>query len=238
MDFFAGSCVTAHAVLELNKKDGGNRKFIMVQLPEPCDEKSEAFKAGYKTIADIGKERIRRVIKKIEEERAAKEKEQQSQLFCTGDSRIARTLDLGFKVLKLDKSNFKPWEKLDADASEEKIAKQLEMFVNHIDPNSSQEDILYEILLKAGFSPAEKVEKLEMAGKTVFSIADGLLLICLEDEITRELIDAVCDAEPLQFICLDQGFKGNDQLKTNAVQTFAARNQGRDKANQIVFRTV
>ena len=97
---------------------------------------------------------------------------------------------------------------------------------------------MYEILLKAGFMPTEKVEKLELAGKTVFSIADGALLICLEDEITRELIDAVAEAEPMQFICLDQGFKGNDQLKTNAVQTFAVRNQGRDKAGQIMFRTV
>jgi len=262
LDFFAGSCTTAHAVLDLNKEDGGNRKFIMVQLPEPCDEKSEAFKAGYKTIADIGKERIRRVIKKIEEERAAKEEEQQSQLFRTGDSRIAPTLDLGFKVLKLDRSNFKPWKKLDADASEEEISRAIQQHLFHIDPGASQEDILYEILLKAGFMPTEKITLIEDFGSwildlkrkenpdyqlnpkiknlksKIYSIADGALLICLEDEITRELIDAVAEAEPMQFICLDQGFKGNDQLKTNAVQTFAARNQGRDKANQIVFRTV
>ncbi len=236
LDFFAGSAPTAHAVLELNKEDGGNRKFIMVQLPEPCDEKSEAFKTGYKTIADIGKERIRRVIKKIEEERAAKAKEAADAL--PGMAEEMPELDLGFKVLKLDRSNFKPWERLDADASEEEIATAIQQHLFHIDPEASQEDILYEILLKAGFMPTEKVEKLDLAGKTVFSIAEGALLICLEDEITRELIDAVAEAEPMQFICLDQGFKGNDQLKTNAVQTFAARNQGRDKAGQIVFRTV
>ncbi len=246
LDFFAGSCTTAHAVLDLNKEDlsasgdgqagGGNRKFIMVQLPEPCDEKSEAFKAGYRTIADIGKERIRRVIKKIEEERAAKVQEADNAL--PGMAEEMPELDLGFKVFKLDKSNFKPWEKLDADASQEEIGRQLELYIEHIDPNSSKEDILYEILLKAGFMPTEKIEKLELAGKTVFSIADGALLICLEDEITRELIDAVCDAEPMQFICLDSAFQGNDQLKANAVQTFAARNQGRDKAERIVFRTV
>jgi len=89
-----------------------------------------------------------------------------------------------------------------------------------------EEDILYELLLKAGFMPTEKVEKLEMAGKTVFSIADGALLICLEDEITSELIDMVAEAEPMQFICLDQGFQGNDQLKANAVQTFACPQSG------------
>ena len=147
-------------------------------------------------------------------------------------------LDLGFKVFKLDKSNFKVWDGSDPNASEEKISEQLEMFVNHIDPKASQEDILYELLLKAGFMPTEKVEKIELAGKTVFSVAEGALLICLENEITRELIDAVAEAEPTQFICLDRGFQCNDQLKANAVQTFAARNQAKDSAEQIVFRTV
>lgn len=236
LDFFSGSCTTAHAVLDLNTEDGGNRKFIMVQLPEPCDEKSDAFKAGYKNIADIGKERIRRVIKKIEEERAAKAKEAKGKL--PGMAEDLPDLDLGFKVFKLDKSNFKIWDGSDPNASEEKLAEQLKMFVEHIDPSASQEDILYELLLKAGFMTTEKVEKNELAGKTVFSIAEGTLLICLEDEISRELIDAVAEAEPIQFICLDLGFQGNDQLKANAVQTFAARNQGKDGSEQIVFRTV
>jgi adenine-specific DNA-methyltransferase len=237
LDFFAGSCTTAHAVLDLNKEEDGNRKFIMVQLPEPCDENSEAYKAGYKTIADIGKERIRRVIKKIEEEQAAKATgEPQQELFESEEEQSQ--LDLGFKVFKLDRSNFKIWAGSNTDASEEEIARQLELFIDHIDPSASQENILYELLLKAGFMLTEKVEKREMGGKTVFSISDGALLICLEEEITRELIDAVAAAEPMQFICLDRGFRGNDQLKANAVQTFAARNQGRDKTAQIVFRTV
>lgn len=245
MDFFAGSGTTADAVIRQNLKDGGRRKFVLVQLPEPLDpnKKEQKTAADYckslkvpLKISELTKERIRRVIKKIEEERAARAKEATDAL--PGMVEEMPELDLGFKVLKLDRSNFKPWEKLDADASEEEISKAIQQHLFHIDPGASQEDILYEILLKAGFSPAEKVEKLELAGKTVFSIADGALLICLEDEITRELIDAVAEAEPMQFICLDQGFKGNDQLKTNAVQTFAARNQGRDKAGQIVFRTV
>jgi adenine-specific DNA-methyltransferase len=236
LDFFPGSCTTAHAILDLNKKDSGNRKFIMVQLPEPCEEKSEAYKAGYKTIADIGKERIRRVIKKIEKEQTAKAEEAKSKL--PGMAEELPELDLGFKVLKLDKSNFKIWDGSRPNASEKELEKQLELQIDHIDPKASQEDILFELLLKAGFMPTEKVEKRDMAGKTVYSVADGALLICLENEITRELIDAVAEAEPMQFICLDRGFQGNDQLKANAVQTFAARNQGRDKAEQIVFRTV
>jgi adenine-specific DNA-methyltransferase len=236
MDFFAGSSASAHAVLDLNKDDGGNRKFIMVQLPEPCEENSEAYAAGYKTISDIGKERIRRVINKIDQEQAAKAEEAKSKL--PGMAEEQPELDLGFKVLKLDKSNFKVWDGSKHNASKEELEKQLELHIDHIDPKASQEDILFELLLKAGFVPTEKVEKLDMAGKTVFSVAEGALLICLENEITREVIDAVAEAEPLQFICLDRGFQGNDQLKANAVQTFAARNQGRDKAEQIVFRTV
>ena len=235
LDFFAGSCTTAHAILDINK-DGGNRKFIMVQLPEPCEESTEAFKAGYKTIAEIGKERIRRVIKNLHEEQDNTAKEAKGKL--PGITEEQSELDLGFKVLKLDKSNFRLWDGSDPDASEEEITRQLEMHIDHIDSTATQEDIFFELLLKAGFMPTEKVEKLELVGKTVFSIAEGALLICLEDEITRELIDAVAESEPLQFICLDRGFSGNDQLKANAVQTFAARNQGRDKAEQIVFRTV
>lgn len=218
LDFFSGSCTTAHAVLDMNENDGGNRKFIMIQLPEPCDESSEASKAGYKTIADIGKERVRRVIKKMEEEQSL--------------------LDRGFKVFKLDKSNFKIWDGSNPEETEEVIIQRLINHIDHVDPDATQEDILYELLLKAGFRLTEKVEKVEMAGKTVFSIAEGALLICLEDEITRALIDMVAEAEPIQFICLDSGFQGNDQLKSNAAQTFAARNKGRDKSAQIIFRTV
>ncbi len=147
-------------------------------------------------------------------------------------------LDLGFRVFKLDKSNFRVWDGTDPDIPLERLEEQLSLHVDHIDQSADQEDILYELLLKAGFMPIEKVERLEMAGKAIFSVAEGALLICLEDDITRELIDAVAEAEPVQFICLDRGFKGNDQLKANAVQTFNARNQGREKEKQIVFRTV
>jgi adenine-specific DNA-methyltransferase len=227
LDFFSGSATTAHAVLDLNKQDSGNRKFIMIQLPEPCAEDSEAFKSGYKTIADIGKERIRRVIKKLNEEQAGK-------LDLGG----ASAQDRGFKVLKLDKSNFKQWQKLAPDAKPEQIEKQLFDHIDHIDHKATPEDLLFEILIKAGFMPTEKVQTIKLADVPVFSIADGGLLICLADTVTKELINDVAEAEPMQFICLDKAFGGNDQLKANAVQTFNARNMGREKANQIVFRTV
>lgn len=236
LDFFAGSATTAHAVLELNKEDGGNRKFIMVQLPEPCDEKSEAYQACYKTIADIGKERIRRVIKKIHDEQEAKKQENESAL--PGMAQENQELDLGFRVLKLDKSNFKVWDGTDPNMSVDQLKQQLELHLDHINHSSSQEDILFEILIKAGYVPTERVDTITLADKTVFSISNGALLVCLEDEITQEVIDEMAKAEPKQVICLDQVFNQNDQLKTNAVQTFATLNQGRETSEQIIFRTV
>jgi len=227
LDFFSGSSPTAHAALDLNRHDGGKRKFILIQLPEPCAEDTEAYKAGYKTIANIGKERIRRVIKKLDDE-------QKSKLNLGG----VTVQDRGFKVLKLDKSNFRQWQKLEPDAKPEKVIEQLDLHIDHIDHKATQEDLLYEILIKAGFTATEKIETKSITGKQVFSIADGGLLICLDKEVTRELIDAVAEAEPIQFFCLDSAFHGNDQLKANAVQTFAARNMGREKANQIVFKTI
>ncbi|WNY25463.1 site-specific DNA-methyltransferase [Methanolapillus millepedarum] len=222
LDFFSGSSTTAHAVMQLNAEDGGNRKFIMAQLPEPCAEDSEAFKAGYKTIADVGKERIRRAGLKIKSE-----------------NQDATELDIGFKVFKLDQSNFKMWDSLDSTVPDSKILESLDLFIDNIRDGASQEDILYEILLKAGFSLTEKIEKKTMAGKTVYSVSDGALLICLDNEITRELIDEIAASPVLsKFICLDLGFKGNDQLKANAVKTFEARNQGREKGLQMEFRTI
>jgi adenine-specific DNA-methyltransferase len=223
LDFFAGSATTAHAVLELNKEDGGNRKFIMVQLPEPCAEESEAFKAGYKTIAEIGKERIRRVGQKISadcEEKRRLEKEKEGDLFDLRESASsADSLDIGFKVFKLDKSNFKAWQAEATDGiTAEAISKQLELGVDHIDPQSTPEDILYELLMKSGFELTAQVETLKLAGKTVYSVAGGALLICLEDALTKEVITAMAKLSPARVICLDRGFAGNDQLKTNAVQ--------------------
>ncbi len=238
LDFFAGSCTTSHAALICNNQKELNVSFILIQLPEPTfievnghimpKKGSEVtFKAGYKTIAEIGKERTRRVIKKLNEEQEGKL-----------DLVKQTTQDRGFKVFKLDKSNFRQWQRLEPITLPEEITKQLELHINHIDNEATPEDLLYEILIKAGFIPTEKIETKTISGKNVFSIANGELLICLENEITKELINAVVDSEPLQFICLDSAFHGNDQLKANAVQSFKARNMQKEKHEQIIFKTI
>ena len=129
---------------------------------------------------------------------------------------------MGFKVFKLAQSNFKIWEG-SIDSKKDVVEKQLEMHVDHINSKSSQDDILFELLLKAGFELTTKIEKVLMSGKTVYSVEGGLMLICLEKELTKEVIKAMAEKGPSRVICLDQGFAGNDQLKTNAVQIMKSK---------------
>lgn len=223
LDFFAGSGTTAQAVLEQNHEDGGNRSFICVQLPEPIKGGREIDGQQYRTISEISIERIRRAVDRICIKR-------RSEPLLEGQS----AGDLGMKVFGLDTSNFKIW---DGDVEKDRnLAAQLSLHADHISENSTTDDILYELLLKAGFPLTTKVEKRELAGKEVFSIQEGNLLICLDKEITSELFDALAEAGARQIICLDEGFKGNDQLKANAVQTFKVRAQAEE--SEIVFRTV
>jgi len=211
LDFFAGSGTTAQAVFELNRLDGGNRKFVMIQLPENCEPKSAAFKAGYRTIADVCKERVRRVIKKLDEEDSGK--------LELGDG---TKQDRGFRVFKLAESSFRPWDTgASRDAGE--LAEHLEMFVDHIREGRTDQDLLFEILLKSGYPLTSPVETLPLAGKTLHSVASGLLFICLERELTLELIRAMAERKPERVVCLDEGFAGNDQLKANAVQIFKTK---------------
>ena len=219
LDFFSGSCTTAHAIIDLNKEENLGLSFICVQLPELTGIDSEAYSKGIKNIADIGKERIRRVIKRIQEESVQADKKEKS-LFGYGKNTTIQ--DLGFKVFKLVQSNFKLWEG-SVDPKKEVVEKQLEMHVDHINPKSSQEDILFELLLKAGFELTTKIEKVLMVGKAVYSIEGGLMLICLEKELTKEVIKAMAEKNPSRVICLDQGFDGNNQLKTNAVQIMKSK---------------
>lgn len=217
LDFFAGSGTTGQAVLELNKQDGGNRKFILVQLPEPTGRKD------FPTIADITKERVRRVLQKISREAAesAKEEAEANTLNLGGLAPSRETKqDLGFKVFKLQSSNFKTWN---ADVPKEAAAveAQMEMHVRHIVDGRTQEDLLYEILLKSGFPLTTPVETLTLAGKTVFST--GTMLVCLEKKLTPEVIKEMAARKPERVVCLDEGFAGNDQLKTNAVQTMKTK---------------
>lgn len=222
LDFFAGSGTTAHAVMQLNAEDGGNRKFICVQLPEPTDEKSEAAKAGYKTIAEISKERIRRAAAKIAKEEAEKAAKKTASLFDSPDTELTAPLDLGFKVFKLAPSNFKIWDG-GIDKSPEAIQKALFDHIDHIDERAAQEAILYELLLKSGFELTTPIEKLTIAGKTVFSIMDNALIICLEKELTLDLVREIAALSPVRVICLDEGFNNDDSLKTNAVQIMKSK---------------
>lgn len=221
LDFFSGSCPLPDAVIKKCHSEQWKSQFIAIQLPEPCAEDSEAYKAGYKNIADIGKERIRRVIKQIEDE----QKQDSAQTTLTDESTEKHKLDLGFKVFKLDKSNFNIWEgAIEDDATGEDITKQLKLIIENIDPNSSEEDILYEFLLKSGFQLTTGVTEIELAGKKVYSIENDGLLICLDRELNNEVITEMAKKEPARVICLDEGFSGNDQLKTNAVQIMKSFN--------------
>ncbi len=200
LDFFAGSGTTAHAILELNKEEESHRKFICIQLPEPIDESSEANKAGYKNIAEISKERIRRVIKEIE-----KESKQQKI--------VDKKHDFGFRVFKLDRSNFKNW-----DNQTSELQTSLNEHVDQIKKSSNPEDVLYEILIKEGMPLTTHVKKIKVDEKEVFSIDNNMLLICLEEKLSKELFKEIKKLNPQIVIVLDSGFKNNDQLKTNAVE--------------------
>lgn len=210
LDFFAGSGSTGHAVL--TAQHGRGLHFILVQLPE------ETGRSDYRTIADITKERIRRLIKNMNEESEKKL-----------DLDDATKRDRGFRVFKLAESNFKVWDATAAKNSEA-LGEQLSLHIDHIRDGRTAVDLLYEILLKSGFSLTAPVETLELHSKTVFSVAGGALFICLEPELTLDLIRAMAEKKPERVVCLDEGFAGNDQLKTNAVQTF--------KTKGVVFRTV
>ena len=238
LDFFAGSGAAAHAVLKMNMQDSAKRKFILVQLPEPTRTQkdtgewleTEASRAGYKTIADIAKERVRRVIRKLNDEDSVK-------LDLDG----GKKQDRGFRVFKLAESNLKAWN-ADAPNDPEQLAEQLELHVDHIRPGRTQEDILFEILMKSGYPLTARVDTLTVAEKKVFSVAGGALLVCLEKDLTIELIRALAERKPERVVCLDAGFAGNDQLKANAAQIFKTLHRAGDDARAssdvTVFRTV
>jgi len=227
LDFFAGSASTAHAVLDLNRGDDGNRKFIMVQLPEPTYEiedgkkvpkkgHEEAFRGGYETVAQIGKERIRRVIKKIEAEQGQKATNAEGILPGMADK--ALKLDLGFKVFKLDASNIKPW-----DADFDNLETALFDAVENIKPDRTEADVLYELLLKYGLDLAVPIEERKIDGKTVYIIGAGALIVCLAKDISLDVVEGIAalknelKPELMRVVFKDSGF-ANGVVKTNAVQ--------------------
>jgi len=221
IDFFAGSATTAHAVMQLNAEDNGNRKFIMVQLPEVCDERSEAFKAGYKTIAEISKERIRRAGKKIKEELVSKEvgKKEKDQLglFNKGEGEVKRDLDVGFRVLKVDTTNMK-----DVYYNPDSIKQGgLFNYVDNIKEDRSEEDLLFQVLLDWGTGLTLPIQKDKIQGKNVFFVDQNALVTCFASngEITEDFCKELAGRKPLRVVFRDSGFK-DDSVKINVEQIF------------------
>ena len=196
LDFFSGSGTTAHAVMKLNAEDGGKRKFIMVQLPEATDEKSEAYKAGYKNICEIGKERIRRAGKKIKEEHPE-----------------AKDLDTGFRVLKLDSSNMQDVYYTPAETTEQSF------YDDNIKGDRTEEDLLFQSMIDLGISLSAKIEKKQIAGKTVWSVEDNYLLACFDENVNETTITEIAKQQPYYFIMRDSSL-ANDNVADNFEQIF------------------
>lgn len=199
LDFFSGSATTAHAVMQLNAEDGGKRKFIMVQLQEECAENSEAYKAGYKNICEIGKERIRRAGKKIKDENPL----------------TTQDLDIGFRVLKCDSSNmedvyYTPREHMD---------KQQSLFVDNIKEGRDDEDLLFQVMLELDTPLSSKIIKTEIAGKVVYNVAQGHLMACFDKDVTDEVITAIAKEMPSYFVMRDSSL-ANDSVAINFEQIF------------------
>ena len=199
LDFFSGSATTAHAVMQLNAEDGGNRKFIMVQLPEKTEEKSEAFKAGYKNICEIGKERIRRAGKKIKEESPL----------------TTQNLDTGFRVLKLDSTNMENIYYSPKDISQADLFTQ----VDNVKSDRTGEDLLFQVMLELGATLDSKIETTEVAGKTIYNVAEGYLVACFDQDVTDEVVTAIAKMQPAYAVLRDTSMK-SDATATNFEQIF------------------
>jgi adenine-specific DNA-methyltransferase len=198
LDFFAGSGTTAHAVMELNAEDGGNRQFICVQMPEPTDEKSEAYKAGYQTIAAITRARIQKVQAKL-------------------PFRAAAVAGGGVKFYKLQPSNFKIWQS-DID-TEEELLKQLEIYAQpHTEAETPEENLLTELILKAGFMLTANVQTISSAdGIKLYDIENGTMTVALST-LSEKVILTVCERKPKEFICLDNLFESDVQKSNWSLQ--------------------
>lgn len=199
LDFFSGSATTAHAVMQLNSEDGGNRKFIMVQLPEKTDEKSEAFKAGYKNICEIGKERIRRAGKKIKEESPL----------------TTQDLDTGFRVLKLDSTNMQDIYYSPKDISQADLFSQ----VDNVKPDRTGEDLLFQVMLELGATLDSKIETTTVAGKTIYNVAEGYLVACFDPDVTDDVVKVIAQMQPAYAVLRDTSMK-DDSTATNFEQIF------------------
>ncbi len=218
LDFFSGSATTAHAVMQLNAEDGGHRKFIMVQLPEETDEKSEAYKAGYKNICEIGKERIRRAGQKILKECGVMNVE-------SGVETPNSTLDVGFRVLKCDTSNMKNVYYNPTEIEQEMFDGFVEQTIDNIKEGRTPEDLLFQVMLDMGILLSSKIqvknERLGDRNYTYFDVDDNVLIACFDENITEELVTIIAKKKPTYFVMRDSGF-ANDNVAANFEQIFAA----------------
>lgn len=209
LDFFSGSATTAHAVMQMNAEDGGHRKFIMVQLPEKTDEKSEAYKAGYKNICEIGKERIRRAGKQILSAGGGQLEMSETQ------PEPGTPVDVGFRCLRLDSSNME-----NVYYTPEEISQQ-DMFslVDNVKPDRTPEDLLFQVMLDLGVLLSSSIEVKEIADKKVFNVADGFLLACFDHDVTEETVKAIAQMKPYYAVFRDSSM-ANDSVATNFDQIF------------------
>lgn len=202
LDFFSGSATTAHSVMQLNAEDGGNRKFIMVQLPEACDERSEAAKAGYENICEIGKERIRRAGRKI-----AAEVEEQNRQPKLGEE-PKKVPDIGFRVLKIDSSNFEDVSAEPAEYTQQTLAG----LADNLKPGRTAEDLLFQVMPQFQIPLSAKIEKRNVNGSTVFSVDDGRLVACFDRNVATETIVAMAKSQPDYAVMRDASFTGDDAV--------------------------
>jgi adenine-specific DNA-methyltransferase len=211
LDFFSGSSTTAHAVMQLNAEDGGNRKFIMVQLPESCDQNSEAYKTGYKTIAEIGKERIRRAGKKIVEE--LENKKQQLEL---GEDPVdPNRLDIGFRVYKTDSSNMKEVFYHPSELDQ----KMLSSLESNIKEDRTPEDLLTQVILDLGLELTLPIEINQILGNTVYFVQTNALVACFDENVDFNIVDHIADHKPLRVVFRDASFV-DDKDRINVEERF------------------
>ena len=197
MDFFSGSATTAHAVMKLNAEDGGNRKFILVQLPEITDEKSDAFKAGFKTICDIGEERIRLAGEKIKRENTETD------------------IDRGFRCFTVDSSNMKDVYYRPSEYNQG----QMEIYKDNIKSDRTPNDLLIQVMLELGVLLSSSIEEISIGGKKVFSVADGYLIACFDDVVTDDVVKAIAEKHPFYAVFRDSGM-ASDSVAANFEQIF------------------
>ncbi len=193
LDFFSGSATTAHAVMQLNAEDGGNRRFIMVQLPEVCDEKSEAARNGYPNICEIGKERVRRAGKALAD--------------------AGKDVDAGFKVFRLDSSNLKLWDDTPIENGDlDSLFARMEGIIDNLKPGRSEDDLVYEILLKMGFPLTAELSAMEVDGLTVYTVERGSMLICLQPGVTAEVVEKLAALEPQKIVLAENALADNSAM--------------------------